>query len=80
MRLDQYSSRRNVRPGFPTPEEIKKTTQTWTGDALTKPEVPGTIAKEAAQAEKPPISDRAHSLQRDLSNFRHLCLPRSSST
>jgi hypothetical protein len=36
MRLDQYSSKRNRRPGFPSAEEIKKTTEAWRGDALAR--------------------------------------------
>jgi hypothetical protein len=51
MRLDQYSSRRNARPGFPTVEEIKKTTEAWKGDA--KREVAETVVNEATQPEKP---------------------------
>ena len=47
MRIDQYSSRRNVRPGFPAADEIKKTTEVWKGD---KQEV----AQAAASEEKAP--------------------------
>jgi hypothetical protein len=49
MRLDQYSSRRNVRPGFPTADEIKKTTEVWKGN---KQEVAEAIASEATKTEK----------------------------
>jgi hypothetical protein len=49
MRLDQYSSRRNVRPGFPTAEEIRKTTEVWKGD---KQEVAEAVASEASKLEK----------------------------
>jgi hypothetical protein len=49
MRLDQYSSRRNVRPGFPTAEEIRKTTEVWKGD---KREVAEAVASEANRPEK----------------------------
>jgi hypothetical protein len=53
MRLDQYSSRRTARPGFPTAEEIKKTTEAWKGDALAKGDVAKAVAGEATQSEKP---------------------------
>jgi hypothetical protein len=53
MRLDRYSSGRNVRPGFPTAEEIKKTTQAWTGDALAKKEAAETVGNEVTKPEKP---------------------------
>jgi hypothetical protein len=52
MRLDQYSSKRNARPGFPTAEEIKKTTEAWKGDALGKREVAETLVSEATKPEK----------------------------
>ena len=47
MRIDQYSSRRNVRPGFPAADEIKKTTEVWKGDK-------GEVAQAAASEEKAP--------------------------
>jgi hypothetical protein len=47
MRIDQYSSRRNVRPGFPAADEIKKTTEAWKGDALA--ERPGCVPKAKAE-------------------------------
>jgi hypothetical protein len=50
MRLDQYSSRRNARPGFPTAEEIKRTTQAWTGEP--KQEVAEKVVNEAIKAKK----------------------------
>jgi hypothetical protein len=53
MRLDQYSNRRTARPGFPTAEEIKKTTEAWKGDALTKPDVTETVAREAIKFDRP---------------------------
>lgn len=53
MRLDQYSSRRTARPGFPTAEEIKKTTVGWKDDTLTKGDVAKAVACEATQSEKP---------------------------
>ena len=53
MRLDQYSSRRDIRPGYPTPEEIKNTTQPWKADASAKQEMVKTIGNEATKAEKP---------------------------
>jgi hypothetical protein len=39
MRLDRYSGNRNPRPGYPTAEEIKKTTQVLKGDASAKQEL-----------------------------------------
>jgi hypothetical protein len=47
MRLDQYSSKRNPRPGFPTPDEIKRTTQAWTGEA--KQEIAEKMVNEEAE-------------------------------
>ena len=48
MTLDQYSNRRTARPGFPTAEEIKKTTEAWRGDALAKQDVADTLVNEVA--------------------------------
>ena len=53
MRLDQYSSRRNARPGFPTAEEIKRTTEAWKGNAVAKQEAGERVVTEATKAEKP---------------------------
>jgi hypothetical protein len=40
MKLNEYgSSRREVRPGFPSLEEIKKTTEVWKGEAVVEPEM-----------------------------------------
>ena len=52
MRLDQYSSTRNMRPGYPSPEEIKKTTQPWKAEASAK-EGTDTVYHEAAKADEP---------------------------
>jgi hypothetical protein len=48
MNVDQYSSRRNIRPGFPTAEEIKKTTEPWI-----KHEQAETVANKAPNPGKP---------------------------
>jgi hypothetical protein len=53
MRLDQYSSRRNARPGFPTAEEIKKTTEAWKGDALAKQQVAETPVDKVGKPATP---------------------------
>jgi hypothetical protein len=52
MRVDQYSSSRNARPGFPTAEEIKRTTQPWTGEALAKQKVAERVVNNDIKAEK----------------------------
>ncbi len=38
MRLNQFSSKRELRPGFPAEAEIKKTTQVWRGEKPDKQE------------------------------------------
>ena len=38
MRLNQYSSKRELRPAFPAEAEIKKTTQAWKGERPDKQE------------------------------------------
>ena len=55
MRLDQYSNTRTARPGFPTAEEIKKTTEPWRGDALAKGDVAKAVACEATYIREDPI-------------------------
>ena len=52
MRLDHYSSKRNARPGYPTAEEIKKTTEAWKGDALATQDAAETINREATNLDK----------------------------
>jgi hypothetical protein len=46
MRFDQYSSTRNVRPGLPSTEEIKKTTEVWRGDISPIQEVDETLLND----------------------------------
>jgi hypothetical protein len=54
MRFDQYSSTRNARPGLPSAEEIKKTTEVWRGDISLKPEVAETLLNETGK----PVTSR----------------------
>ena len=55
MRLDQYSSRRNPRPGLPSAEEIKKTTQAWRSGDLAKQEEVKTAVNNESMAAIAPI-------------------------
>jgi hypothetical protein len=54
MRLDQYSSKRNARPGFPSAEEIKKTTEAWKGNALARQQDAEGSVNDAAKPARPP--------------------------
>jgi hypothetical protein len=63
MKLDQYSTRRNLRPGLPSAEEIKKTTQAWGSVDLAKHEDPKTAVNNecmAAIAPRSPVKNRGN--------------------
>jgi len=50
MRLDQYSNRASPRPGLPSAEEIKKTTQAWISGDLAKQKDVKTAANNESMA------------------------------
>lgn len=58
MRLSQYSTEREPRPGLPSAEEIKQTTQVWRGDTLAKQEAVKPAATKPPKHESQPIADR----------------------
>jgi hypothetical protein len=50
MKLNEYSSsRREVRPGFPSLEEIKKTTEAWKGQPVLEPAAGTPLGVRAAK-------------------------------